>query len=86
MITFGTLVHSIVDKGIFGLRVISGIVIGIEYTNKTPKYCIGFGDNSVWVNKVATNDKELLEMLKLSDLEKVKEVGANVNLPTDGEV
>ena len=74
----GKPVHAIDNKGIFGIRIISGIIIGIQFTHNKPRYCIGFGSNSVWVNDVAETKEELTELFKLPDLEKVKEIGANI--------
>lgn len=70
-------VYAIDNKNIFGLRIISGVIIGIEFTHNKPKYCIGFGDNSIWVNDVAESKEALIELLKLPDLKEVKKVGSN---------
>ncbi len=72
----GKPVHAIDNKGTFGMRIISGVIIGIEFTHNKPKYCIGFGDNSVWVNNVAETKEELLEQLNLPNLDDVKEKGS----------
>jgi len=76
-IIIGTPVHSAVKSGIFGLKIISGVIIGIEFTHNKPKYCIGFGDNSVWVYNIAESKEELIELLKLPDLDVVKLEGSN---------
>jgi len=72
----GKPVHAIDNKGTFGIRFISGVIIGIEFTHSKPKYCIGFGNNSVWVNSVAETKEELIEQLNLPNLDKVKEIGS----------
>jgi len=76
----GTPVHAIDNKGIFGLRIISGVIVGIQFTHNKPKYCVGFGDSSVWVNNVAENEEDLLKLLKLPKLDEVKKKGANHNI------
>ena len=76
----GKPVHALDNKGVFGLRIISGIIIGIQFTHNKPKYCIGFGDNSVWVNNVAETKDELIELLNLPNLTDVKEKGSNVKI------
>jgi hypothetical protein len=68
-------VYGIDNKNIFGIRIISGIIIGIEFTFNKPKYCIGFGDNSVWVYDIAETKEQLIELLNLPDIEKVRKIG-----------
>jgi len=80
---WGLPVYSVVDKGIFGLRVISGIIVGIQFTHTNPLYCIGFGDNSVWVSKIAKSKEEFLEMFELPNLDNVKSNGANIQMLKD---
>lgn len=72
-------VHAI-HKNSWGMNIISGVIIGIEFTHHKPKYCIGFGNNSVWVNDVAETKEELLEQLNLPTLDKVKEIGTNIKI------
>lgn len=73
----GKPVHSVVKTGIFGLKIVSGVVIGIEFTHNKPKYCIGFGNNSVWVNNIAESKEVLIELLNLPNLDEVKLEGSN---------
>lgn len=76
----GKPVHAIDNKGVFGLRIISGVIVGIEFTFNKPKYCVGFGNNSVWVNAVAETEEELIALLKLPKLDNIKESGSSHNI------
>ena len=57
----GKAVYGLSDKSIFGFRVISGIVTGVSYSeDKSPKYEISFGKNSVWVQNIAESVEDLI--------------------------
>lgn len=71
-------IYAVVDAGVFGARIIAGIIIGIQFTNKKPVYCIGFGKNSVWTSNIAHNKEELLGLLEIPDLDKVAAAGVEV--------
>lgn len=67
-------VYGLSDNSIFGLRIVSGIVTGVSYSEDTlPKYEISFGKNRVWVENVAESIEELVKLFKLADLKRVKE-------------
>lgn len=79
----GKPVHGIYNNG-WGMKIISGVIIGVEFTFHKPKYCIGFGNNSVWVNAIAENKEQLMALFNLPELDKVKEIGSNVNFDLNG--
>lgn len=81
ILEYGTPVYSVIETGIFGLRVICGVIIGVQLTNNEPRYCIGYEKNSYWVNKVALNKDDLLNMLQVPNLSDVANIGADVNFP-----
>lgn len=66
-------IYGIINSGIFGAQIISGIVVGIEYTEEEPIYTIAFGKNS-WRTTIVTEDKEeLFKLLNIASLDRVKE-------------
>ena len=69
-----------IHKNSWGMNIISGLIIGIEFTHNKPKYCIGFGNNSVWVNDVAETKEQLLEQLNLPNLDEVKKIGTSIKI------
>ena len=67
-------VYGITDSSTFGLRIISGIVTGVSYSEDSPpKYEITFGKNKTWVVSIAESKEELLNLLNLTPLSRVKE-------------
>ena len=64
--------YGILEHGVFGSRIISGIITGIRFTEDVPIYEISFGNNR-WETKEITNkEEELFKMLKLPSLERIK--------------
>lgn len=66
-------VYGLIDNGIFGVRIISGIVTGIRYTEDKPVYEISFGKNTWWTNEVTESVEDLLKMINIAPLERVKD-------------
>ena len=67
-------VYSLADRSAFGVRIISGIVKGVSYSEDfPPKYEITFGKNKTWVDKIAESKEELITLLEIADLKRVKE-------------
>jgi hypothetical protein len=65
--------YGIIDSGLFGLRIISGIVTGIRYTESNPLYEISFGNDKWWTSEISENPEELFKALKLASLDRIKE-------------
>lgn len=65
-------VYAIVDSGVFGMRIVSGIVTGIQFTEGKPRYSVVFGANQWWTTKIAEDKEELLELLELPKLDEVR--------------
>jgi len=70
----GKAVYGLSDRSVFGFRVVSGIVTGVSYSeDRSPKYEISFGKNSIWVQDLAENKEDLISLLNLADLKRIKE-------------
>jgi len=66
-------VYAIVDSGVFGLRIVSGIVTGKRYTEGEPVYTIQFGKDSWTSSQIAHSKEELVEMFELPELKRIRE-------------
>jgi len=65
--------YGIIDSGLFGLRIISGIVTGIRYTEDKPLYEISFGKDKWWTSEIAESSEEIFKYLNLASLDRIKE-------------
>lgn len=65
--------YGIIENGIFGTRIVSGIVTGIRYTEDKPVYELSFGKDKWWTSQIAENTDELFKQLNLAPLERVQE-------------
>ena len=67
--------YGVIDNGLFGLRIISGIVTGIRYTEDEPVYEISFGHDKWWTSSIYEKIEELTdyETLQLAPLERIIE-------------
>lgn len=65
--------YGIINSGLFGVRIISGIVTGIRYTEDKPMYEISFGKDKWWTSEIAETPDEIFHYLKLASLDRIKE-------------
>lgn len=66
--------YGIIKNGIFGTRIISGIVTGISYTEDKPIYEISFGKDKWRTSEITDNIEDLFESINLTtSLNRVKE-------------
>lgn len=65
--------YGILENGIFGTRIVSGIVTGIRYTEDKPVYELSFGKDKWWTSEIFENKEQITESLNLTSLERVKE-------------
>lgn len=65
--------YGVIENGIFGVRIISGIVTGISYTEDKPIYELSFGKNKWQTSEIADNIEEVFRILKLTTLERIRE-------------
>ena len=73
MKNIGKAKYGIIDSGLFGVRIVSGIVTGIRYTEDKPVYELSFGKDKWWTSEITDDKSALLTMLKLASLDRVKE-------------
>lgn len=64
-------VYGVVDRGIFGVRVVTGIITGVQFTENLPLYKIEYKDGSVWTDKVTTDVNELLQLMQVTPLDSI---------------
>ena len=65
--------YGIIGNKMFGMRIVTGIVTGIRYTEDKPKYEISFGKDKYWCDAIASTKEELIELMELASLERVNE-------------
>jgi hypothetical protein len=65
--------YGIIENGIFGTRIVSGIVTGIRFTESKPVYELSFGKDKWWTSEITDNVEDIFKVLKLTSLDRVKE-------------
>ena len=65
--------YGIIENGIFGTKIVSGIITGVRFTEDKPVYEISFGKNSWWTSEITDSIDDVFKALKLLSLERVKE-------------
>ena len=65
--------YGLLDNGLFGFRIVSGIVTGIRYTEDMPIYEISFGKDKWWTPEISDLPEKLFQSLNLTTLERIKE-------------
>ena len=65
--------YGIINNGVFGVNIISGIVTGIRFTEGKPLYEISFGKNKWWTEELCETPTDIFKALKLAPLNRVKE-------------
>ncbi len=65
--------YGIIENGIFGTRIISGIVTGVRFTEEKPVYEISFGKDKWWTSEITDNIDDIFKALKLASIERIKE-------------
>lgn len=72
MKNIGTPKYGVIDSGLFGVRIICGIVTGIRYTENKPMYEISFGNNKWWTSEITETPEDIFKALKLATLDRIK--------------
>ena len=71
MENIGKPIYGIIENGIFGTRIVSGIVTGISYTENKPIYEISFGKDKWKTSEITDNIEDIFKSLNLVSLERV---------------
>jgi hypothetical protein len=70
----GKAYYGVIDNGAFGVKIVTGIVTGFTFEEKTkPNYQLTLGANKYWSQDITTIKEEILDFLKIADLQKIKE-------------
>lgn len=73
MENIGKAKYGILENGLFGTRIVSGIVTGVRFTEDKPIYEISFGKDKWWTSEITDNIYDIFNALNLTALDKVKE-------------
>lgn len=65
--------YAVIDSGLFGVRIVSGIITGIRYTADKPLYCIQMGKDMWWSSDIFFNRENVADYIGLADLDRVRE-------------
>ncbi len=65
--------YGILDHGMFNVRIVSGLVTGIRYTEDKPVYEISFGKDKWWTSVITDKIEEIPTLLGLASLDRIKE-------------
>ncbi len=63
--------YGIVENGIFGTKIIAGMVTGIRYTEDKPIYELSFGKNKWWTAEITDDIEHIFKSLNLSSLDRI---------------
>lgn len=65
--------YGVIQNGVFGTRIVTGIVTGIRFTEDKPVYELSFGKDKWWTSDVTDSKEDLFKLLKLTSLNRVVE-------------
>lgn len=72
--------YGIIENGIFGTRIVAGVVTGVRFTEDKPVYELSFGKDKWWTTEIADDIEGVFNALKLTSLDRVKEThGLKIN-------
>jgi len=74
---FGTPVYAVANRGMFGFHVHSGIITGLRFTKGKPEFYVESSKESHWVTEITESRTEVLDMIEIPDLMKVKHGAAS---------
>lgn len=64
--------YGVIENGVFGTRIVAGIVTGIRYTETEPVYEISQGSDKWWTSIITEKIEDVLKALKIESLEVVE--------------
>ena len=65
--------YGIIGSGLFDVRIVSGIVTGVRFTEDKPIYEISFGKNKWETSEITDNKEDIMKAINLASLERIKE-------------
>lgn len=65
--------YGIINSGLFGVTIVSGIVTGIRYTEDKPIYEISFGKDKWQTSEITDSKDDIFKLLNLASLDRIKE-------------
>ncbi len=65
--------YGIINNGIFGVTIVSGIVTGVSYTEDMPIYELSFGKDRWKTKEITDNLEDIFKALKLVSLARIAE-------------
>jgi len=64
--------YGIIENGIFGTRIVSGIVTGVSYTEDRPIYELSFGKDKWRTSEITDSIEDVFKALKIANLDRVE--------------
>ncbi len=65
--------YGIINSGLFGVTIVSGIVTGVRYTEDKPIYEIYFGKDKWQTSEITDSKEDIFKLLNLASLGRIKE-------------
>ena len=65
--------YGLIDSGLFGFRIVAGIVTGIRFTEDKPVFEISFGKDKWWTTIIADDIQSLFGEANIATLERIQQ-------------
>lgn len=65
--------YALIDSGLFGARIVAGVITGVRYTESDPLYCIQMGKDLWWSSTIFFLRESVVDYIGLADLDRVQE-------------
>ncbi len=65
--------YGIINSGLFGVTIASGIVTGVRFTEDKPVYEISFGKDKWQTSEITDSKEDIFKLLNLASLDRIKE-------------
>lgn len=64
--------YGVIENGVFGTRIVAGIVTGIRFTENEPVYEISQGSDKWWTSIITDKIEDVIKALKIESLDIVE--------------
>ena len=64
--------YGVIENGVFGTRIVAGIVTGIRFTETEPVYEISQGSDKWWTSIITDKIDDVIKALKIESLDIVE--------------